>query len=248
MRDIRYVFLGHFLADVLDAPRIFNKAHQGDDVLVCELRSARMNLLAILEVAKGRPGPNERRFIENWVKPAGKFNPGKGVAFDVFCPGGVDAAQRSIDKVRAQILDKLVSEISAFLPPGSVLHAFGVFDILAMPSLDDWNYGLKDIEILATFAQDPKVMDINQVEGVWQVVHTTTQLGVDVEKAQNEWEKVWPFIGNEYRQVIAHCNGLQQRADDVDGDADLVQRPKKKMRGMTMTDAWADWLLKHSGD
>ena len=143
IREIRYGFLAYFLADILEAPRIFNKGQQADDVLMCELRSARMNLLAILKNAKGRPGPNERRFIESWVKPAGKFNPGKGVAFDEFCVGGVDTAQRSIDKVRTQIVDKVISEVSAFLPPGFLLHAFGVFDILAMPAVADPLYGYR---------------------------------------------------------------------------------------------------------
>ena len=45
---------------------------------------------------------------------------------------------------------------------------------------------------------------------------------------------------------------VQKRADSGaaydDGDADLIQQPKKRKRGMTMTDAWADWLLKHSSD
>ena len=97
LKDTRYVFLAHFLVDVLDAPRAFNKMHQAHDVLVCELRSARMNLLAILLMRKDDPGPHERQFIENWLKPSGKFNPGKGVAFEVICVGGAKVAQRSIE-------------------------------------------------------------------------------------------------------------------------------------------------------
>ena len=180
LKDVRYIFLAHFLVDVLDAPRIFNKMHQADDVLVCELRSARMNLLAIMQTRKDRPGPHERQFIENWLKPVGKFNPGKGVAFEVICVGGVEAAQRSIDKARSQIIDSLTAEVSAFLPPGSVLHAFGCFDILTMPSIHSPLYGLDDIKVLATFASNPTVMEVKQVAGEWQVIETTTTLGVPI--------------------------------------------------------------------
>ena len=85
-------------------------------------------------------------------------------------------------------------------------------------------------------------MNVKLVDGVWQVVHTIINLNVDGPKGQQEWERVWPCIRNEYRQLISHSNSLQLQADELsaDGDADLMERPKKKQKGMTMADAWAD--------
>ena len=123
-----------------------------------------------------------------------------------------------------------------------------MFDILAMPAMTNPLYGLEEIATLAAFACEPNVMNVKLVGGVWQVVHTTTNLNVDGPKAQLEWERVWLFTRNEYRQLIAHSNALQIHADELDGDADLMERPKKKQKGMTMTDAWADWILKNTGD
>ena len=111
-------------------------------------------------------------------------------------------------------------------------------------------YGLDDIKVVAEFASKPDVMDVKQVDGVWEVVHTTCSLGIDVQKAQQEWEVVWPIVRNEYRQLLAHTNALQVQADtlDEDGDSDLLARPHKKRKTMQMIGAWEDWILKQTGN
>jgi hypothetical protein len=161
IRDVRYVYLSHFLVDALLPLKILNKTQQRDSVLVCELGSGVLAVTKVIDGLRTTIGESEKLF---WSC----FNESKMVyekdshAVNLKWQGGplLRGAGYNIattlEKDRTEVIDAFVNDLKTF-----TVDDWQVFDIMALPEGAMNKYGIQSIKNLyLKYSEDVSVLAV----------------------------------------------------------------------------------------